>query len=303
MLLPLSRILKFSFQDITRNIWLSLVTVSILVLAIFSINLLLAVKVISQSAITAVKEKVDISLYIKPAAEDSKIAALRGQVSALDNVGSVRYITKQQALESFREKNQNNQEVLDALKELDYNPLSPSLVITPTDPDKTPDLIESLKRLNSDIIESRDFSDNSLILSKIDGVTGKINEIGLIIISIFVFTSLLVVYNSIRIAIYTHRREIEIMRLVGASNMYIYLPFIISSLIYTLLSGVIVIILLFPFLGILQPYLQSFFGGSGINIIDYFLNNGLIIFGGELGAVALINACASWLAIRKYARV
>lgn len=303
MIISLFRILKFSLQDITRNIWLSLVTLSILILALFSINMLLAVKVISQDAISAVKEKIDISLYIKSEAEEGKINALRGQVSALENVRRIRYVSKQEALESFREKNKNNPEILSALKELGRNPLSPSLVITPNDTNGIADLIESLKRLNSDIIESRDFSDNSLILNKINAITRKVNEVGLLIISIFVATSLLVVYNSIRVAIYTHRREIEIMRLVGASNAYIYMPFIVSALIYTILSGLVVVTLFFPFLGLLQPYLEAFFTGYSVNIIGYFLDNFTLIFGGELLIVAAINSLASWLAIRKYARV
>ena len=73
------RIIKFSFQDIYRNIWLSIVTITILILALFSINLLLAVRVISATAIGAVKDKIDVSLYLKPDSTEEEIMALKGQ--------------------------------------------------------------------------------------------------------------------------------------------------------------------------------------------------------------------------------
>ena len=77
MFLSILRIIKFSAQDITRNIWLTIVTVTMLFLALFSINMLLTVRIISQSAIEAVKEKIDISLYLKADASDASIYDLK----------------------------------------------------------------------------------------------------------------------------------------------------------------------------------------------------------------------------------
>jgi len=112
-----------------------------------------------------------------------------------------------------------------------------------------------------------------------------------------------VVYNAVRVEIYTHREEIGIMRLVGASNSFVQMPFFLSSLIYTLIGMVVVILILYPFLSLLQPYLETFFVGYNINIISYFNSNFIKIFGLEFLAVAVINALASWMAVRKYARV
>ena len=87
--------------------------------------------------------------------------------------------------------------------ELGKNPLSPSLVIQPADINNVSNLIEELKSINSEIIDSRDFSDNRLILEKINNISKKIDDIALFIITIFIITSLLVIYNSIKVAIYT----------------------------------------------------------------------------------------------------
>lgn len=302
-MLFLIRVLKFSFQDIFRNIWLSIVTVTILVLALFSINMLYTVKLISENAVEAVKGKINISLYFKPDASEAMIMDVRDRVESLSNVKSVTYITKAEALESFRTKNRNNPEILNALKEIGKNPLSPSLVIVPADFNNSENLIVSLKSLESEAIESRDFADNSAILDKINQITFRINEIGLALIIIFILTSLLVVYNAIRVAIYTHRQEIEIMRLVGASNAFIYMPYLFSAFFYALVATVLVAISFFPLLTILQPYLEVFFMDYTVNILAFYAANAWLIFGVQFVAIFFITLVATWLAIRKYAKV
>jgi len=302
-MLSLYRIIKFSFQDIARNVWLTIVTITILLLALFSINMLITVRLISDNAVAAIKEKIDISLYIKAEVPENEIMALKAKVSASEKVKNVIYISKQAALDDFREKYKNNQAVLAALKELGRNPLSPSLTIIPKNFDESNLLINELKMIDNPIIESRDFSDNTVILNKIGNITKRVNEVGLFIIGIFILTSLLVVYNAIRVAIYTHRQEIEIMRLVGASNFFVYMPYMVSALVYALFSFLIIISVFYPFLTLLQPYLEVFFMGYNVNILAYFVNNFWLVFGSQFLIVLLINIIASLFAVRKYARV
>lgn len=297
------RVLKFSAQDVARNVWLSAATITILVLTLFSINIMVTVRIISDNAISVIKDKVDFSLYLKNESREDEVLALKTRIEGLGNVKSVEYISKQQALQKFRDKNQNNQQVIEALRELGKNPLSPSLVISPSDTAQAPQLVESLKRLDSDIIESRNFSDNATIIKKIDYITNKINEAGLFVIIIFSLTSLLVIYNTIKVAIYTHRREIEIMRLVGASRSFIVAPFLVSALIYSLIAVLVITSIFFPFLSLLQPYLEVFFTGYNINIVSYFITNFWIIFGIEFFAAAFAAMLASLLAVRKYSKI
>jgi len=302
-MLSLFRIIKFSFQDIARNVWLTIVTITILLLALFSINTLLTVRVISDSAVVAIREKINISLYLKADAPENEILALKANIAGSDKVKSVVYVSKQNALDSFREKYKNNQSVLAALKELGRNPLSPSLTIIPSDFNQSENLINELKMIDNPIIDSRDFSDNTTVLNKINNITDQANKVGMFIIAIFILTSLLVVYNAIRVAIYTHRQEIEIMRLVGASNFFIYMPYMVSAFVYALLSILIVISVFYPFLSLLQPYLEVFFSGYNVNILSYFVDNFALVFGMQFLIVLLINVLASLFAVRKYAKV
>ncbi len=302
-MLSLLRIIKFSLQDIVRNVWLSMATITILLLALLSINMLLTVRVVSDHAVEVIKERMDVSLYLTADASEEQISSLRQEIAALPEVRSINYISRQAALESFRQENIDNPDIMQALRELDTNPLLPSLSIQPSNLEDSSLLIQQLERWDSAIIESRDFTDNSLIVNRINNITQRINEVGMVIIALFIFISLLVVYNAIRVSVYTHRQEIEIMRLVGASNFFIYMPFIFSALIYTLISVLIVVILFYPFLSLLQPYLEVFFAGYTLNILSFFVTNFWIIFGIQFLGILLINIIASLLAIRRYAKV
>ncbi len=302
-MLSFYRIIKFSFQDIARNFWLAAATITILILSLLSVNILMVVRVISENASVAVQEKIDISLYLKPDVPEEQIIQLKNNISNFEKVSSVVYISKEEALQDFRSKYENNQEVLAALKELGQNPLSPSLIIRPKDFKEADLLINELRVIDDPIIESRDFSDNTMVLNKIDNITRRVNDIGLVIITIFILTSLLVVYNTVRVAIYTHRQEIEIMRLVGASSAFIYMPYIFSALMYSLISVAIIIAIFYPFLSLLQPYLEIFFMGYNVNILSYFIANFATIFGLQFLGILLINALASLFAVSRYTKV
>ena len=303
MILSFARIIKFSFQVIVRNIWLSLVTIIILILALFSINMLLVVQAVGQTAVEAVKEKIDINLFLKTDAGEDEILALKAKISNLSEVKEAIYISKAEALENFRQKHKANPEILEALRELGKNPLTPSLVIRPKSLDTFDNLINRLNAYEDEIIESRNFANYKLMLNKINNITNKVSEAGLILSSIFIFITLLVVYNSVRVAIYTHRREIMIMRLVGASNWFIQMPYLLSSIIYTLIGVLAIMAIFYPFLSLLQPYLETFFVGYNVDLLNYFYGNFWKIFGIQFLGAALINIIASLLAVRKYSRV
>ncbi len=302
-MLALYRIIKFGLQDISRNIWLSTATITVLLLALFSINTLVTVRVVSDSAAQAIQEKIDISLFIKVDVPEEEIKNLQTTIEAMERVKSVTYISQAKALEDFRTKHFNNQSVSTALKELGRNPLSASLIIVPKDFAQADLLVNELRMIDSSIIESRDFSDNTTVLQKINNITKRVNEVGLFIIAIFILTSLLVVYNTVRVAIYTHKQEIEIMRLVGASNVYIYMPYVFSAFFYALISIFIIILIFYPFLSLLQPYLEIFFMGYNVNILAYFIKNFLQIFGWQFLIILLTNVIASIFAVRRYAKV
>lgn len=302
-LLSIGRIIKFSFQDVLRNVWLSLVTIMILILTLFSVNLLLAVKAISGAAIDTIKNKIDVSLYLKPDALPQNIAVLKAKIEGFSSVGKVDYVSQEEALAKFKLQNQKDVRVNEALAQLTNNPLTPSLVVRPKSADEFDKLLNDLNKIDDPLIESRDFDNYKLMIEKIDNITRKVSDAGFIISTIFIIITLLVIYNTAKVAIYTHRNEIAIMRLVGASNWFVKAPFIVSSLVYTLLSVTFVVVTFFLFLNLLQPYLETFFAGYTFNIVSYFSNNFMIIFGFQFLVAGVVNALASWFAVSKFSHV
>jgi len=302
-ILSFFRVIKFSLQDMFRNIWLTVVTITILVLALFSVNMLLTLNIITRTAINSIKDKIDINLYLKPTASEDKILSLKAEISGYSQVKKIDYISKAEALESFKSKHQNDPEVLEALRQLGENPLTPTLVIKANNLEQYNELAAKLNKIKSDIIESRNFDNHKLIISKIENISRKINEVGIFVSLVFIAVSILVVYNAIKVAIYTHRREIGIMKLVGASNWFVKSPFLISGIIYALIGVVLIVVIFYAFLMLLQPYLEVFFSGYSINIVSYFSKNFIYIFGIEFIVAAIINILASFTALGRYSKV
>lgn len=303
MFLSTARVIKFSFQDIFRNIWLSLVTLIILILALFTVNMLLVVKVVGDTAVSAIKEKIDVNLFLKSTSKEEEILALKANLEKLSEVKEIEYVSKADALERFREKHSDNAQILDSLRELGTNPLTPTLVIKPTSLDDFDNLINRLNAIDNEIIESRNFANYKLILDKINGITKKVSDAALFLSSLFVFITLLVVYNSVRVTIYTHKQEITIMRLVGASRGFIQMPYLLSGVFYALLGVIAVALLFYPFLSLLQPYLEAFFVGYNVDLPAYFYGNVFLIFGTQFIGASLVNMIATLFAVRKYSKV
>jgi len=297
------RIIKFSFQDIKRNIWLSLVTVIILILALCIVNMLFTVKIIGNEAVQAVKQKVDINLYLKNTAKEGEIKNLQKKISNLSDVKEVDYVSRSEALVRFKEKYHNNIKIQESLQEVGKNPLSAHLIIKPKNLDNFDSLINHLNTIDNNIIESKNFSNYKIMLEKINSITEKVNKAGYFLMVIFLLIILLVVFNSVRIAIHNHRLEIRIMRLVGASNLFVQVPFILSGIIFTFLSTISALFIFYPFLGLVQPYLEAFFSNYNFNIISYFFSNIFYIFSLEFLGLSFIVIIASFLAVKKYSVV
>ena len=155
----------------------------------------------------------------------------------------------------------------------------------------------------NELISDKNFDDNKIYIGKIKKVSDNINWIGLLASSIFIFIAVLIVFNTIRVAIYTHQKEIAIMKLVGAANWFIRSPFLVESIFYGTIAWLIAVGLIYPLLNLLQPFLTNFFLTDSFNIISYFKDNFWSLFGLELLLVVFLNIVSSSVAIRRYLKV
>lgn len=300
----LQRILAFAWQSFWRNIWLSLVTITIIVLTFISINFLILVNVTSDKAIQLVNDKVDISLYFKPDITESQVLEVQTYLSSLTQVKEIFYVSQQEALEKFRQLHQDDQTIIESLEELDDNPIGATLQIKAKDIaeyQSIDDVLENSKY--NDLILDKNFDDNKTFIAQIKDFSDNVRKVAIITSIIFVLIASLIVFNTIRVAIYTHRQEIGVMKLVGATNWFIRSPFLLEAVVYGVIACIAGIAIVYPILNFVQPYINNFFLTTDFNLSEYFSDNFWAIFGLELLMIILINIISSMIAIRRYLKV
>lgn len=304
MFVAILRILKFAIHDFWRNIWLSLVTISILTLALLSVNVLIFMNVMTDEIITSVQDKIDVSVFFKEETTKAEIDNLKTKLMEIPDVKDVVYVSKEEALEKFKEKHKDNQKIQETLAEIGENPLLNSVIIKAHSTQGYDSILAFLENHEySNLIQDKNFTDHRLIINRINNITNKIEKFGITISIVFGLIAVLIVYNAIRVIIYTHKEEIGVMRLVGATNWFIRMPFLISSLIYAILAVVISVGILYPLLGLIQPYFNNLLADYGFDLVAYFNSQFLLIFGIELAGVIILTVISSGLAIGKYLKV
>lgn len=303
MILTMMRVLKFALQDFWRNFWLSFATISILVLALFSVNILISLKAISDNIIEVVKNKVDINIELTAEADEAIVGNFMVFLKNNPQVADVEFISREQVFEDFKNKNSNNPYIQEALAELGENRFSNMLIIKANN---TADYEGILNEINSseyrEAIKNNDFSDPQKIISFVEDVDQKTESFGFFIAGMFILISFLIVFNTIRVTIYTHKDEIGVMRLVGATNGFIRAPYIVTSIFYAIIAMLIKVILFYALLNFITPQLVTFFGEYGLDLVSYFNANFFMIFGLELLAIVLLNVLSSSFAVRRYLR-
>lgn len=301
LLLSISRIFRFAFQSFVRNIWLSIVTVTITVLTVLSLTVLVLVNVVAGQAVISIKERVDISLYFEAGTKEDQVLLIQDQIEKIQDVKQVNYISADDALEKFKQTHSQDELIQEALDEIEENPLGPVLVVKAQELDDYPIILQSIQDFKIDeLTKEIDYDDHEIIINKIELISQKIKQFALIFSLIFAVISLLVVFNTVRVGIYVHRDEISIMKLVGASNWFVRGPFLVETVLYAIFGCLIFWILFYLTLGFVNPLVAGFFAEIDFNIIQYILSNFFYIFGFELLAIAMLNIISSMLAMGRY---
>lgn len=306
-MISLFRIIKFAFQGFFRNFWLSVVTITMMLMAIFSVTLMMGLDYFKENAIKGVKDKVDILVDIRPEVERDVLEAMVDDIENLPEVRNINIITPEENKELFKENNAENdiRLVLDIFEEGE-NPFTYSLTIKAqelTDYNLITDFIEQEEYAG--IVDASTFRNHQIFVDRINNISELINKYSLYIIIAFVLISVIVIFNTIRISIYTRKDEISIMKLVGANNWFIRSPFVLESILYAVSAVGISILVFYPLIDhIIQPSLNNYFQDNQImNLSSYFRENFVRIFVMQFVVISLINITSTLFAIRKYLRV
>ncbi|PIT86028.1 MAG: hypothetical protein COU33_05370 [Candidatus Magasanikbacteria bacterium CG10_big_fil_rev_8_21_14_0_10_43_6] len=302
-MLSFLRIIKFALQDVGRNMSLSFMTVLILVLMLLSVNTLIIVQALTEEAVQNVKEQIDVSVYFQNDVTEEEILEVRSYVDSFPEVTEVTYIETDEVLAQFRETHKENPDILASLDELGENPLGPTMIIKTREPGEYENIITALGVPEYEhIIEAKTFADTEKAIDKIGIITKQVEQAVLVLSILFTVIAFFVIFNTIRVAIYTQRIEIGIKKLVGATNWFVRGPYIVESILFSLFSMVFAGVIIWFAIQFLDPYIAVILDSQQF-LTNYFRSNILVLVGSQFFAVLALTIITSGLAMRRYLRV
>jgi len=303
----IKRVLASGGKNFARGGAVSAATVLIMTVTLALIGSLIFLSALLNYTLTTISGKVDVSVYFVTTAGEAEIFAVRDQLLKLPQVASVTYTSADDALTAFRARHANDQLTLQALNELGGNPLDASLEIrakNPSDYESIVSFLEASPTLSTggtSIVDRVNYAQNKDVIDRLTLAIKATREIGFAVVVLFAIASILIAFATIRLAIYTAKDEIAVMRLVGASNAYIQGPFIVTGIITGVLSAFLVLLLLWPATWYAGMKTADWFGG--FNIASYYANHFTLVFFILVASGIALGAIASVFAIRKYLKI
>ncbi len=305
MLTGFRRVVKAGFVGFWRNAYVSLASIFVLTVALFVIGSTMFLDQLLATSLNTLQSKVDINVYFVPDAPEEEIDAIRNAVAALPDVASVKYTTREEALQQYRDRRQGDEISLQALAELDENPLGANIAIQAKETSQYENVARfldeqrALEEPQTPVIDVINYAQNKDSIDTLTGIINATERASWIVMGILLIASILITFNTIRLAIYTSREEIAIMRLVGASNMFIRGPFMLQGIMYGFIAGLLSLFLFYPLLIWIGPRTETFFE---INLLTYYVQNFGPIFGILVGIGIVLGLVSSTLAVARYLR-
>lgn len=274
-------------------------------ITLFVIVSLIFVQTTLHTALSDIKEKVDVTVYFVPDASEANIQTMQAALSKLPEVKSVSYTSADEALALFKDKHSSDYLTLQALDELGDNPLGASLNIKAKDPSQ----YESIsKYFDSDttpasstlsIVDKVDYHQNKVVIDRLTSIITGAQRLGFAVSLVLILISIIITFSTIRLIIYMSREEINVMRLVGAGSKYIRGPFIVSGMLVGITASIVTILICIPITIWLGNQMTDFIG---INLFTYFKSNFFQLFIIMLGSGIILGSISSIFAINRYLR-
>jgi cell division transport system permease protein len=298
------RIIKTGCQNFIRNLTLAIAAMAVMLITLTIILFSVIANATFNNTIKQITDRIDISVYLKDEVTDEQRNELINDLKAIENTKSVEYVSKEEALEDYKKANQNNLDLLLAISQTD-NPLPASLRVKPDDPNKIEEIRQFLEQQEIKALQSDETSysgDRKEAIDKITSATSFLGRAGVVGVAIFTLVSMLIIFNTIRMAIFNRRDELQIMRLLGASTSYIRGPFIVETIIYGIIAGLLSVTICETLFSVSA----NAFGASSLGLLDityandYFANHFWLILTAQLAIGILIGAVSSLIATRRY---
>jgi cell division transport system permease protein len=305
MIIHSRRIIRTGWHNFIRSGFTSIASILIMTITLFVITSLIFVQAALNASLNDIKEKVDVTVYFLPGAEEVAIQKVEDSLSKLPEVKSVTYTSAVEALTNFKDKHGNDYLTLQALDELNSNPLGASLNVKANDPSQYESIANyfendsALSNGNLTIIDKVDYSQNKLVIDRLTSIIKGARNLGFIVSLFLIIISIIITFNTIRLIIYMSKDEISVMKLVGAGSRYVQGPFIISGILVGICASLLAILIFIPISIWLGNNMTDFIG---INLYQYYKSNFLQLFIIMLGSGVLLGGISSFFAISRYLR-
>ncbi len=300
MFTTLARIIKYGIQNFRRNALTSIATIIVMVLALLVFQGLIMFNILTKSAVASLQDKIDISVYFKTTVPEDEILKIARSIESLEEVKTVTYISRDKALELFEEKYKGNTTISQALEELETNPLLASVNIKARDSNEYGTIAEYVQEGFTEEVHKISYTESRVAIDRLNKIIDTAEKMGFGLTLFLAFTAILVTFNTIQLAIYSNREEIAIMRLVGASNIFIRGPYMIEAVLFGVFATLVSMAIMTPLVNVSAPYVSSFLNE---NIGTHFYGNFFSFFFYQLLFGIVLGIISGVIAIRRYLKV
>lgn len=301
------RMCRYGVNNFSRNAWLTIAATAVMTITLLIVLTTLVARNVLVDTVDDIRSRVDMSIYVKTDIEDDSIAKIRQDLTKLSSVTSVRYVSPSDARADFAEDNKADQSTLAALNEAN-NRFPGTFRVHVKDINDTAQLDEFVKN-NKTYLANKDESNKPSFagerrdaIQSIGRWVGFAERAGLVASFIFVAISSLIVFNTIRMAIFNRKDEIEMMKLIGADKSFIRGPFVVEAVVYGFIAAVLASGLGLTLLYSVKDKLSSYQVAIEPTISAMTSYAGFILLG-MIGLGAIIGAVSALLATRRYLKI
>lgn len=304
------RMTRYGANNFTRNAWLTTAATAVMTITLLIIFMTFIARQALASTVDELRQKVDISIYLRNDVGDKEAGEVIQKFKQAENVVSVRYIDIEEARQTYIDQNSPSPEQLQAISELPVTPFFPSLRVIIEDPNDTAALANLVSNdatvktaINPDPKRAPSFSgEKKKVIETISQWTVLAERGGLIAATIFIAISMLIIFNTIRMAIFNRKEEIQMMKLIGADKSFIRGPFVVEAVMYGFVAALIATSLGYGLLYYAEKPLSGYGIAIGPTLQNFTVFAPLVLLVMILIG-AFIGIASSRLAVRRYLKV
>lgn len=301
------RMCRYGVNNFSRNAWLTVAATAVMTITLLIVFTTLAARDVLTNTIDDLYSKVDVSIYLKPDVDKEAVDNMQQKLERQGNVSKVNYISTDQARQAYIDQDNPSKEQLETIAELETNPFPASLRVVVRDLNNM-DGIRNLVENDSEFQESIDpnnkpsFEGKRAVIQTIGSWINFSERVGLIATVIFISISVLIIFNTIRMAIFNRKEEIEMMKLIGADKNFIRGPFTVEAMMYGFIAALIAFGLGLAGVFAIKEKLTDY-GIAVQPTIDAIITNSPFIVMGLIALGCLIGVISSAFAVRRYLKV